>query len=232
MQLPFNVDMLNHIATVGQASDEYLEISVLTWCVFRLVFRQSRKHAVRDDDRCERCKSINIAAAGVIRRTLDSLSHETCPRTRAATVCLAFVMGLERIDALEYRGLAYAIHEVLGKSVRPGEPINEGGRNSARRLDQPLSLTASLNACFSELSLLVSYMEKYVYNTGCYLALRLKSDYGCPASDDDTRIVAINYKHMGGLSEEYRRSTWHWRVALEGLRSWEPIQQILEPLVR
>ena len=99
--LPLDVDILDHIAKVAQASDHYLEISIQTWGVLRLVFCHCRKQAWQSNRRCERCET-TVARAKLLRQNLSSILDSVPARTRVAISCLGRVISLEKVPKIQY----------------------------------------------------------------------------------------------------------------------------------
>ena len=213
-------EILDSIIKVTQAPDTYLAVSVQTWRVLRLLFCHCRKHAIINEDRCERCKTTVAKAKPLLNRDLLSLWHPVPARTRAAMLCLAYVMSLEKIFKPKLYPFTHPADDVFG--------------NSFKGLSEPLILEDPLKNWFSDPLCLTSRMEKYVYNVGRYLQLRFCSVF----SEQDTvvdienaGIISMTFKDICGLSEEYRRSAWYWTAELERQRKWQQIQHVLEPLV-
>ena len=212
--LPLDVDILDHIANVAQASDHYLEISIQTWRVLRLLFCHCRKQAMLGKYRCERCKT-TVAKATSVKKHFSSLLGSVPARTRAATLSLAYVISLGE----ETRPFQYLLHDdMFGKL--------------ARKHCRPPMYRDPLRTWFISPSPLTSRMEKYVYNVGRYLQLRYISALNQRFNVEDPSIVCKTFKEICGLSEEYRRSAWYWTAQLEKLQEWQQIQHILEPLVK
>lgn len=86
--LPLDVDILDHIANVAQGSDRYLDISIQTWRILRLLFCHCRKQAM-----CERCETTIKIATSAAQDSLSCLGSAPA-RTRAATLCLVNVIDL------------------------------------------------------------------------------------------------------------------------------------------
>ena len=216
--VPLDVDILDHIAKVAQASDCYLEISVQTWRVLRLLFCNCRKQAAADENRCERCKAIVVKAETLVMEDSSSFSGSVPARTRAATLSLAYVISLEKVF-LPYRDrLTFATNDVF--------------EDSATRSHTSLMLRDPLKIWFSSPGQLTSRMEKYVYNVGRYLQLRVYSVGHGSVDAVNASSIAMTFKDICGLSEEYRRSAWYWTAELERLSKWQQIQHVLEPLVK
>ena len=207
-----DVDILDHIIKIAQASDGYLQISVHTWRVVRLLFCHCRKHAVKDEDRCERCKTTVVTAETLVDGDLLPLPRLITTRTRAAMLCLAYVMSLEK-----------KITPTLGPFFRTN--ANDVFGNLSGGLSDPLK------TWFSHPLRLESRMEKYVYNMGRYLQLRFCSGSYLPVDVENAGIISMTFRDICGLSEEYRRSAWYWTAELEKLGRWQEIQEVLEPLV-
>ena len=221
--LPLDVDILDHIAKVAQASDCYLEVSVQTWRVLRLVFCHCRKRVewdVNRCERCERCKATVVKAENLVEEYLPSLSGSVPARTRAAMLSLAYVISLEKLF-LPYRDRStFATHDVF--------------KDSATRFHTSLLIRDPLKTWFSSPVQLTSLMEKYVYNVGRYLQLRFSSAAEAHGIIDTENacIISMTFRDICGLSEEYRRSAWYWTAGLENLGKWQQIQDVLEPLVK
>ena len=212
--LPLDVDILDHIAKVAQASDRYLEVSIQTWRVLRLLFCPCRKQARKDQDRCERCKEIVVKAETLLTADLSIPSGSVPPRTKAAMLCLAYVISLEKI----YKANLNPFNDVFGAP-------NKG-------LHEPLMLRYPLSLWFPSPLRLTSRMERYVYNVGRYLQLRFCSEFGDAVDVKNASFISMTFRDICGLSEEYRRSAWYWTAELERLLDWQQIQDILEPLVK
>ncbi len=215
---PRDVDILDHIAKVAQASDRYLEVSIQTWRVLRLLFCLCRKQARLDEDRCERCKKIVMKAETLLTADLSTFSGSVPPRTKAAMLCLAYVMTLEKILIPSLKPFTHAANDVFGDS-------KEG-------LHEPLMLRHPLRLWFGSPLRLPSRMEKYVYNVGRYLQLRFCSVFDGAVDTKNASIISMTFRDICGLSEEYRRSAWYWTAELENLGKWQQIQDVLEPLVK
>ena len=212
--LPLDVDILDHIANVAQASDRYLEISIQTWRVLRLLFCHCRKQATLGKHRCERCKT-TVAKATSVKQDLSLCLGSVPARTRAATLSLAYVISLE--------GECYPYEKILA---------NDMFKESVKGyLELPI-LEDPLQTWFRSPSRLTSRMERYVYNVGRYLQLRNIYAYKACVDAEDASIICRTFKDICGLSEEYRRSAWYWTAELERMYEWQQIQHILEPLVR
>ena len=212
--LPLDVDILDHIANVAQASDRYLEISIQTWRVLRLLFCHCRKQATLGKHRCERCKT-TVAKATSVKQHLSLCLGSVPARTRAATLSLAYVISLE--------GECYPYEKILA---------NDMFKESVKGyLELPI-LEDPLQTWFRSPSRLTSRMERYVYNVGRYLQLRNIYAYKACVDAEDASIICRTFKDICGLSEEYRRSAWYWTAELERMYEWQQIQHILEPLVR
>ena len=210
--LPLDVDILDHITKIAQASDGYLEVSVHTWRVLGLLFCHCRKHAVEDKDRCKRCKTTVVKAKTFrVDQGWLPLPRLIPARTRAATLCLAYVMSLEKI---------YYSH------------AEDVFRASSNGLSEPVMLSDPLKTWFSRPLRLESRMEKYVYNMGRYIQLRFCSASYVPVEAEEAGIISMTFKEICGFSEEYRRSAWYWTAELERLGRWQEIQEVLEPLVK
>ena len=99
--LPLDVDVLDHLAKVAQASDHYLEITIQTWRVLRLVFCHCRKQAWQSNMHCERCET-TVAIADLLRKDLLSILDSVPVRTRVAISCLGKVISLEKVPKNPY----------------------------------------------------------------------------------------------------------------------------------
>ena len=234
--LPLDVDILDHVAKIAQASDHYFEVSIQTWRVLRLLFCYCRKQVEWDGKRyhckrCKRCKETAKKAENLIRVNLSSSTSSVPARTRAATLSLAYVISLEKVF-LPYMDLLTFATDVVANV-------------SAITSSTSLMLEDPLKTWFSNPSHLTSRMEKYVYNVGRYLQLRFFSlEHGIRSNKEPyspiyitlkaetAGIVSKTFRDICGLSEEYRRSAWYWTVQLERSRAWQQIQHILEPLVK
>ena len=208
--VPLDVDILDHMANVAQASDRYLEISIQTWRVLRLLFCHCRKQATLGKDRCECCKT-TVAKATSVKEDLSSCLGSVPARTRAATWSLAYVISLGE-------GVRHFQHLLNHDMFR--------GLARKRKRDEAALLGDPLKTRFSHPLRLESRMEIYVYNMGRYLQLRSGVDA------KDAEIISMTFKNICGLSEEYRRSTWYWTAELERSGRWQEIQEVLEPLVK
>ena len=219
--IPLDVDILDHIAQVAQASDRYLEISIQTWRVLRLLFCPCRKQAREDQDRCERCKEIVVVAETLLTADLSTFSGPVLPRTKAAVLCLAYVVSLEK----RFRPSMYPFTHAA----------NDLFEDPRKGLHEPLMLRHPLSLWFGNPLRLTSRMEKYVYNVGRYLQLRFCSVFSeeyAAVDIENAGIIAMTFRDICGLSEEYRRSAWYWTAELERLQEWQKIQDVLEPLVQ
>ena len=216
--LPLDVDILDHILKIAQVSDAYLQIFVHTWRVVRLLFCHCREHAVKDRDRCERCRTTVRTAETLVDEELLPLPPLIPVRTRAAMLCLAYVTTLEKTFRPGSNPFTHAANDVFG--------------NSSKGLSKPLMLRDPLKTWFSSPLRLESRMERYVYNVGRYLRLRFCSASCAPVDVEDASTVCMTFKDICGLSEEYRRSTWYWTAELERSGRWQEIQEVLEPLVK
>ena len=214
----FAFEILDRILEIAQASDDYLDISAQTWRVLRLLFCHCRKHAMEDEDRCERCKTTVVRAKSLLKADLSSHVRPTPARTRAAMLCLAYVISLERRFIPNLYPITHAVGDVFG--------------DSSKGVSQPLMLSDPLKTWFSYPLRLDSRMEKYVYNMGRYLQLRFCSGFYAAVDAEDASTVCMIFKEICGLSEEYRRSTWYWTAELERSGRWQEIQEVLEPLVK
>ena len=213
--------ILDRIMRVAQASDNYLEVSVQTWRVVRLLFCHCRKYSMIDEHRCERCKTTVAKAENLVNRDWSPCWGPIPARTRAAMLCLAYVMSLEKTSKPNLHPFTYAFNDVFG--------------NSAKGLSEPLMLRDPLKIWFSSPFRLTSRMEKYVYNVGRYLQLRFCSVFSekdAVVDIENAGIISMTFKDICGLSEEYRRSAWYWTAELERQRKWQQIQDVLEPLVK
>ena len=199
----FAFEILDSILEIAQASDGYLEISVQTWRVLRLLFCHCRKHATKDEDRCERCKTTVVRAESLIKIDLSSRFCPTPARTRAAMLCLAYVISLEKTFKPSLYPFRHAAEDVFG--------------DSSKGVSQPLMLNVLLNFWFSRPLHLDSRMEKYVYNMGRYLQLRFCSGFYAAVDADNAGIISMTFRDICGLSEEFRRSAWYWTAELERL---------------
>ena len=222
--LPPDVDILDHIGKVAQASDHYLEISVQTWRVLRLLFCHCRKQVESDEnwrkhcERCERCKATAMKAETLVREDLSSFSGSVPARTRAAVLSLAYVISLEKVF------LNYPDRSIF--------TTDKGVEDSHTRSHTSLMLKNPLKTWFSSPVHLTSRMEKYVYNVGRYLQQRVSYAPCGTIYTEHASIIAMTFKDICGLSEEYRRSAWYWTAQLEAFREWQQIQDVLEPLVK
>ena len=234
--LPLDVDILDHVAKIAQASDHYFEVSIQTWRVLRLLFCYCRKQVEWDEDgyhckRCKRCKETAKKAENLIREDLSSFTGSVPARTRAATLSLAYVISLEKVFLPYLDRLTFATDVVANVSAITS--------STSLMLEDPLK------TWFSNPSRLTSRMEKYVYNVGRYLQLRffsleherwLNKDTYDPISitlkAETAGIVSKTFRDICGISEEYRRSAWYWTAQLERSRAWQQIQDVLEPLVK
>ena len=217
--LPLDVDILDHITKIAQASDGYLEVSVHTWRVLGLLFCHCRKHAMEDKDRCEHCKRTVVKAETFqVDQDWLPLLRLIPARTRAATLCLAYVTSLEKMFRPNLYPFTHAARDVFG--------------DSSKGLSEPLMLRDPLETWFSRPLRLESRMEKYVYNMGRYLQLRFCSGDYAAVDIENASSISMTFRDICGLSEEYRRSAWYWTAELEKLGKWQEIQEVLEPLVR
>ena len=246
--LPLDVDILDHIAKVAQASDHYLEITIQTWRVLRLLFCHCRKIASQGNKRCERCET-TVAKANLLTNDLSSILDSVPARTRAAISCLGKVISLEKLPQNIFDSLPGNMSDHRSKDLaaehreQPMLKIPQLNLDlSAEHLSDDMSedlatghrgptMFGDPSNIFSDPLLHNSRIEKYVYNVGCYLKLRSDSVTNGRVSELDARIISMTFKEICGLSEEYRRSTWYWTAELERLGNWQQIQDVLEPLV-
>ena len=150
---------------------------------------------MKDEDRYERCKTIVAKAEILVNRDLSSLWRPTSARTRAAMLCLAYVMSLEKIFKSNLHPFTHAANDMFG--------------NSAKGFCEPLMLRDPLKTWFSSPLRLTSRMEKYVYNVSRYLQLRFCFVFSERYAAVDIGIIPMTFKYICGLSEEYRRSAWY-----------------------
>ena len=240
--LPLDVDTLDHIAKVAQASDHYLEISIQTWRVLRLVFCHCRKQAWQSNKRCERCET-TVARASLLRKYLSSNLDSVPARTRVAISCLGRVISLEKVPKFQYPISDHRYEDlVTGRRKRPMLGV------SRPNLDLPsddVSAKGSEDLATGQPKPTIlwpptSRMEKYVHNVGVYLQIRTDSyhqasynpKYDVIVNEESTKINSMTFKDICGMSEEHRRSAWYWAAELERMRKWQQIQDVLEPLVK
>ena len=215
-EITLDVDVLDHIGKAAQASDLYLEVSIQTWRVLRLLFCHCRKHAMEVENRCKRCEITLVNAKTLVNEGLSSLSRSFPARVRAAMLCLVYVMSLEKMYPFPQ-----AANDVFG--------------NATKGLSEPLKLEDPLKTWFSSELRLTSHMERYVYNVGRYLQLRFCSGSYGAVDTENASIISTTFTYFSyscGVSEEYRRSAWYWTAKLEELGDWQQIQRVLEPLVK
>ena len=225
-------DIIDLVANFREASDEFLNLSIVLWRLTRAVVCTCQKDNDMRHTRCHRCKEASEGAAQFLSYLETSQDALSTARVRAASLGLLMVLylggaRLQLKSSGEIKNRASSLFHILTRA----EPYISHLQRSPPSF---IPDKAPFNTWFSHPELLQSQMEEYVYNFSRYLHIRFSSEYNIGSINLKlAKDVSRNYERLCGRnSEEYRRSVWYLTSSLEDRQDWSQVQDYLEPLVR
>lgn len=219
-------DIIDLVADFREASDGYLNLSIVLWRLTRAVVCTCHKDNDIFAKRCQRCKEATEAAMQ-FESNLES-SQDALPTARVRAASFGFLMVL-------YLGGARLQPRSSGE-IEEG-PSSLFNAISAKRyrfdmdsLRNYILDHAPFNTWFAYQDILQSQMEKYIHNFSRYLQIRFSSEFSIGSIDQKlAEEVSRNYERLCGRNlEEYRRSLWYLTTSLEDGQDWSRVQEYLD----
>ncbi|KAL8736629.1 MAG: hypothetical protein Q9181_002306 [Wetmoreana brouardii] len=222
--------IIDHVIRFDEAADKYLSLSAALWRLTRAAVCNCRKNTKVLPDRCWRCRQAIEEAVRLMEELITRSDFASITaRIKATSLGLLFVMfidGGDLLGAFHTSSVGIGCDNPFGTAIQWEWSMDTSGYNLF--FNRP-----PFHRWFDNASNLRSYMERYVYNMGCYFRVRLATEYGRARAHKALaeQVTKIFEALCGQESEEYRRSVWYLMTSLEEEGAWTQIRQYLEPLV-